>query len=176
MAGDYSGCTWSPENDPKLIGDEQGKFKGALVMIGGEFKFVHDGSWIGGTATDLTYALGADSNMTIADGTYFWTVDLAAEAPKAVALPISKVGLIGSFSGWNDEVELTFSATDNTYTGSVTLEDNAEFKVRFNGNWDYCLGGALNKLSAFAGNIKVTEGGLYSVVLNLNKNTLTLTK
>jgi hypothetical protein len=176
VAGSYSGCSWSPSDDPKLMGNEQGQFKGALVMIGGEFKFVHDGNWIGGTATELTYALGADSNMTIADGTYFWTVDLAAEAPNAVALPITKVGLIGSFNTWSEDVALTFNSTDNTYTGSISLEANAEFKVRFNGNWDYCLGGALNKLSAFGGNIVVAEEGTYAVVLNLNKGTLTLTK
>jgi hypothetical protein len=114
--------------------------------------------------------------MTIADGTYFWTVDLAAEAPNAVALPITKVGLIGSFNTWSEDVALTFNSTDNTYTGSISLEANAEFKVRFNGNWDYCLGGALNKLSAFGGNIVVAEEGTYAVVLNLNKGTLTLTK
>lgn len=175
VAGNYSGCGWSPANDPKLMGNEQGQFKGALVMIGGEFKFVHDGSWIGGTASDLTYTLGSDSNMSIADGTYFWTVDLAAETPNAVALAITKVGLIGSFNTWTEDVELTFNSTDNTYTGSISLEANAEFKVRFNGNWDYCLGGALNKLSAFGGNIVVADGGDYSAVLDLNKGTLTLT-
>ena len=175
VAGNYSGCGWSPANDPKLMGNEQGQFKGALVMIGGEFKFVHDGSWIGGTASDLTYTLGSDSNMSIADGTYFWTVDLAAETPNAVALAITKVGLIGSFNTWTEDVELTFNSTDNTYTGSISLEANAEFKVRFNGNWDYCLGGSLNKLSAFGGNIVVADGGDYSAVLDLNKGTLTLT-
>ena len=92
-----------------------------------------------------------------------------------MALAITKVGLIGSFNTWTEDVELTFNSTDNTYTGSISLEANAEFKVRFNGNWDYCLGGSLNKLSAFGGNIVVADGGDYSAVLDLNKGTLTLT-
>ena len=176
VAGDYSGCGWSVDNDPKLQGNAYGLFKGALVMNGGSFKFVHDGTWIGGVATDLTYALniGGGDNMTIADGTYFWTVDLAAESPVATALAITKVGLIGSFNGWSDDVELAFDATTLAYTGTVTLEDNAEFKVRFNGNWDYALGGSLDSLSAFRDNIKVESAGEYKVVVDLNKAAITL--
>lgn len=176
VAGDYSGCGWSADNDPKLQGKD-GVFKGALVMNGGAFKFVHDGTWIGGTASDLNYALniGGGDNMTIADGTYFWTVDLAADSPAATALAITKVGLIGSFNSWSDDVELTFNSADLTYTGNVTLEANANFKVRFNGNWDYALGGSLDKLSAYGDNISVTDAGTYKVVVDLNKATVTLT-
>ena len=176
VAGDYSGCGWSVDNDPKLQGKD-GVFKGALVMNGGSFKFVHDGTWIGGVATDLTYALniGGGDNMTIADGTYFWTVDLAAESPVATALAITKVGLIGSFNSWSDDVELAFNSTDLTYSGDVTLEAGAKFKVRFNGNWDYALGGALDKLSAYGGDIEVADAGTYKAVVDLNKATVTLT-
>ena len=175
VAGDYSGCNWSADNDPKLQGKD-GVFKGALVMNGGSFKFVHDGTWIGGAATDLTYALtiGGGDNMTIADGTYFWTVDLAAESPVATALAVTKVGLIGTFNGWSDDVELAFNSTDLTYSGDVTLEAGAKFKVRFNGNWDYALGGALDKLSAYGGDIEVAEAGTYKAVVDLNKATVTL--
>ena len=176
VAGDYSGCGWSIDNDPKLQG-ENGVYKGALVMNGGSFKFVHNGTWIGGTATDLTYALtpNAGDNMTIADGTYFWTVNLAAESPVATALAVTKVGLIGKFNGWSDDVELTFDATTLTYTGNVTLVEDDEIKVRFNGNWDYALGGSAEKLSAYGGNIAVADAGTYKAVVNLNKGTLTLT-
>lgn len=175
VAGDYSGCGWSVDNDPKLQGKD-GVFQGALVMIGGGFKFVHDGTWIGGTATNLTYALniGGGDNMTIADGTYFWTVDLAAESPVATAVAITKVGLMGSFNGWTDELELTYNSGDMTYAGQVTLEANAQFKVRFNGDWSYALGGTLDKLSAYGGNIEVADAGTYSVVVDLNKGTVTL--
>lgn len=175
VAGDYSGCSWSADNDPKLQGKD-GVFMGALVMNGGSFKFVHDGTWIGGSATDLTYALtpGAGDNMTIADGTYFWTVDLAAESPAATALAITKVGLIGTFNSWSDDVELAFNSTDLTYSGDVTLEAGAKFKVRFNGDWGYALGGALDKLSAYGGDIEVAEAGTYKAVVDLNKATVTL--
>jgi hypothetical protein len=139
-----------------------------------EFNFGHDGSWIGGTADGLNYTLGAGDNMTIDEGTYFWTVNL--ESKTATALKVEKVGLIGSFNEWSDDVVLTFNAEDYTYNGTVTLGENAELKVRFNGNWDYSLGGDLNRLQAVNDNCKVAEAGTYTAKLDLNKGTLTLTK
>lgn len=177
VAGNYSNCGWSPENDPKLLGKGDGIFMGALSMYGGSFKFVHDGTWTGGTSADgLSFTLtpGAGDNMNIADGEYFWTVDLTNNTANALA--ITKVGLIGSFNSWGSDLELAFDSTDLTYSGSVTLEADAEFKVRFNANWDYALGGTVDRLSAIGGNIKVAEAGTYSVKLSLNQGTITLTK
>ena len=162
---------------PKLSGDKKGNFAGPLVMAGDaiEFKFIHDGAWIGGKAgeEDLSYELGASDNMTIAAGTYWWTVDLVNNTAKA--LPVTQVGLIGSFNEWSTDVVLTAGA-DDTYTGSVTLEDNAKFKVRFNGSWDYCLGGSVDAFSAFGGDIVVAEGGTYTVTVYLNHGKITLSK
>ena len=177
VPGAYSGSEWNLETAPKLYGNADGVFKGALCMFNDgavEFKFGHDGSWIGGTGSNLSYTLGAGDNLTIADGVYFWTVNLADNT--ATALSVSKVGLIGSFNGWSEDLEMTFSAEDKTYSATLTLEADAELKVRFNGNWDYCLGGELNKLSALGGNLKVAEAGSYTAKLDLNKGTLTLTK
>ena len=84
------------------------------------------------------------------------------------------MGLIGSFNSWSEDVELAFNEADNTYNGEITLEDNAEFKVRFNGDWNYCLGGDVDALSAFGGNIILANGGTFGVTLDLNKATLTL--
>ena len=179
VPGAYSGSEWNLDTAPKLLGKGDGEFKGALVMYkqgdaAVEFKFGHDGSWIGGTADGLNYTLGAGDNMTIEEGTYFWTVNLASKT--ATALKVDKVGLIGSFNEWSDDVVLTFNAEDHTYNGTVTLGENAELKVRFNGNWDYSLGGDLNRLQAVNDNCKVAEAGTYTAKLDLNKGTLTLTK
>ena len=179
VPGAYSGSVWNLDTAPKLLGKGDGEFKGALVMYkqgdaAVEFKFGHDGAWIGGTADGLNYTLGAGDNMTIDEGTYFWTVNLASKT--ATALKVEKVGLIGSFNEWSDDVVLTFNAEDHTYNGTVTLGENAELKVRFNGNWDYSLGGDLNRLQAVNDNCKVAEAGTYTAKLDLNKGTLTLTK
>lgn len=179
VPGAFSGSEWNLDNAPKLLGKGDGEFKGALTMYkqgeaAVEFKFGHDGTWIGGTADGLNYTLGAGDNMTIDEGTYFWTVNL--ESKTATALKVEKVGLIGSFNEWSDDVVLTFNAEDYTYNGTVTLGENAELKVRFNGNWDYSLGGDLNRLQAVNDNCKVAEAGTYTAKLDLNKGTLTLTK
>lgn len=161
---------------PKLSGNKQGQYAGALVMGGEavEFKFIHDGSWIGGTAgeTALTYSLGADSNMTIAPGTYWWNVDL--EAKTAQATPVTKVGIIGSFNEWATDVEMT-AGQDDAFSATVTLEANAKFKIRFNGNWDLALGGTLDALSAYGGDIEVASAGTYVVTAYLNHRAITLT-
>ena len=179
VPGAYSGSEWDLDTAPKLLGKGDGEYKGALVMYkkddaAVEFKFGHDGAWIGGTADGLNYTLGAGDNMTIDEGTYFWTVNL--ESKTATALKVEKVGLIGSFNEWSDDVVLTFNAEDYTYNGTVTLGENAELKVRFNGNWDYSLGGDLNRLQAVNDNCKVAEAGTYTAKLDLNKGTLTLSK
>ena len=161
---------------PKLGGDTKGLYKGVLAMYGDaiEFKFIHDGSWIGGTAGDgLTYTLGANDNMTIAAGTYFWTVDLVSNTASAVA--VNKVGLMGTFNGWADDKEVFLTEqADHTYTGSVTLAADDSLKVRLNSNWDLALGGALDALSGVGGDIKVATAGTYQVKLDFNARTLTL--
>ena len=179
VPGAYSGSEWNLDTAPKLLGKGDGEFKGALTMYkqgdaAVEFKFGHDGAWIGGTADGLNFTLGANDNMTLDEGTYFWTVNL--ESKTATALKVEKVGLIGNFNDWSDDVVLTFNAEDYTYNGTVTLGENAELKVRFNGNWDYSLGGDLNRLQAVNDNCKVAEAGTYTAKLDLNKGTLTLTK
>ena len=161
---------------PKLSGNKKGQFAGPLKMAGEgiEFKFIHDGGWIGGTAgeADLTYVLGSDANMTIAAGTYWWNVDLEAKTAKAT--PITKIGVIGSFNDWTTDVELT-AGQDDAYSATVTMAANTKFKVRFNENWDLALGGTLEATSAYGGDIVVADAGTYTVTVFLNHGKITLT-
>lgn len=181
VAGNYSGHSWSATDDPKLRGDYSGKFHGPLTMYGSgiEFKFVHEGAWYGTTGGEkLNWTIGDGGNLTIDPGTYWFDVDM--EAGTATAFAITKVGLIGGFNGWSDDVVMDFDETALTYSGTFTAPaDQLEFKVRFNGNWDYSLGddpADLNCISA--GNVKLAEGGTYKVVLDMahNSPSLTVTK
>lgn len=178
VAGDYSGHSWSGTDDPALLGTGDGKFQGPVTMYNATygFKFVHSGSWIGGTANgDLAWTLGANDNLTIANGTYFWKVDLTANTATAIA--ITKVGLIGDFNGWGDDVVMTFDETKLTYSGSITTTAaNQGFKIRFNGGWDYSLGGDINELTSLNGaNITIAEAGTYTIVLDMASTTPKLT-
>ena len=171
VPGSYSGHQWGNDGDknPHLMG-ANGVYQGLLTMYGTgiNFKFVHDGSWIGGTTEDQkAYTLSGDANMSIAEGAYFWKVDLPNE--KAQALKVTKVTVLGSFSNWDaNEVEMTYDATNYTYSASVTLEANAQVKVRFNSSWDYNLGGDKEKLTFNGDNITVADAGTYTVTLDVN--------
>lgn len=183
VAGDYSGHNWSGTDDPKLFGSGDGTYKGAITMhqMTWGFKFVEKGtSWIGGTLNEGTtydFTLYKDDNMMLPNGTYFWSVDLPAKT--AHAQPVTSVGLIGSFtgSGWSTDVPMTFSETSLTYSVTQAFAAGDEFKVRFNGNWDYNLGAPLSAMKFNGDNIKISEAGTYLVVLDMaNTPNMTITK
>ncbi|MBO6238147.1 MAG: SusF/SusE family outer membrane protein [Bacteroidales bacterium] len=166
MAGDYSGNNWSVDGDAHLFG-EAGVYTGAITMYNFTygFKVVHQGNWISGEGEGLSFTLGAGDNMMVADGTYWWNVNLVENT--ATALSIDKVGLIGSFNSWADDEAMTFDASTLTYTATLTLDAGAEVKVRFNGNWDYNLGGNLEALTPGGANLVIGEAGTYKVTLDL---------
>lgn len=76
-------------------------------------------------------------------------------------------GLIGSFNDWNADVAMA-KQDDGSYKGEVTLEANAELKVRADGKWDDSWGreavveGA-DLLEGTEGNMKVKAAGTYTV-------------
>jgi hypothetical protein len=106
--------------------------------------------------------------MEVADGTYFWTVDLPGK--KAVATPITRVAIVGSFAAgddWGDGVEMAFDAATRTYSATVEFKAGSEFKFKFNNNWDYNLGSGDKGLVFNGDNIKVAEAGKYKVTLDI---------
>ena len=178
VAGDYSDHSWSGTDDPALLGAGDGKFKGPVTMYNMTygFKFVHNGSWLGATASDgLSWTLGDGDNLTVSNGTYFFNVDLTANT--ATAFAITKVGLIGDFNGWSDDVEMSFDEAALTYSGTITTTAaNQGFKVRFNSDWGYSLGGDINELTSLDGaNINIETAGTYKIVLDMAHTSPALT-
>ena len=179
VAGDYSGHTWSVTDDPKLFGPGDGTYKGAITMYDPVygFKFVESGTWIAGRLvadTKYEFELYTGDNMMLDNSTYFWDVNLPDQ--RAVATPVSLVGLIGSFegSGWGDDLAMEFDKETLTYSVTVNLVEGNEFKIRFNKNWDFNLGGDITKLTHNGNNIVVQETGTYRIVLDM-ANTASLT-
>lgn len=172
VAGDYSGHSWSSDNDMRvnLYDNSKGLYRGYIAMYGSNdgFKFVKNGSvWIGHTAVDgYVYTIAEDDggNCKIADGTYFWTVDIINMT--ATALPITKVGIIGDFNGWSEDAEMTFDPETLTYSIEKTFESAGGWKFRFNGDWGYNLGGDTTNLSHDGANIMV-EPGTYLITLDM---------
>jgi len=180
VPGDYSGHGWSPENDPALIGSGDGNYTGALTMYGAEhgFKFVESGQWIGGVLvedTEYEFNLYQEDNLMLPDGSYFWNVQLPEQ--KAFATPITLVGLIGSFegSGWGTDIPMVFDPETLTYSVTVSLKEDDQFKIRFNEDWDLNLGGDPQELTVGGANIVVQKTATYKVVLDMAHNTPSIT-
>ncbi len=166
VTGDFGDIDWKADAAPQLAGDiETGKYWGYVSMYGltHGFKFTYGATWVPGQAVegaDNEFTLGAGDNMMIADGLYRWDVDLDAMTAKAT--PLTKVGLIGSAfgaDGWSDDqVELVRDAADGLYKAAgVTFVDGV-IKVRFNGEWTYSLGGALDNMVHNGADVTVTAG------------------
>lgn len=93
-------------------------------------------------------------------------------------------GVIGSFNSWSEDAAMTISG--NTATATITVDANAEFKVRADGGWDHDYGFAATEEMATApvdgtefpatykgGNIVVAEAGEYEVVFTIEGETET---
>ena len=175
VAGDYSGHSWSAADDMRvnLYDSSKGLYRGYITMYDAPygFKFVKNGSvWIGHTAVDgLTYTLceGGGENCNIANGSYFWNVDIINMT--ATATPLTKVGIIGSFAGssWGADVEMTFDATTLTYKVEQAFAAGDEWKFRFNGEWVFNLGQADDGIAHDGANFKVETAGTYVITLDM---------
>lgn len=170
MPGDYSGHSWKIDNDFRLYLQDanQGIYKGTVTMYGATygFKFGKVAEWIGMSGSvESGFVLGGDNGM-VADGTYSWEVNFSTNT--AVAIPVTKVGMIGGFNGWGGDAEMTFDPETLKYVGEVTLNAGDEWKFRFNGGWDYNYGiNAEGVLVQGGPNIKTTEAGTYTVTLDM---------
>ncbi len=121
-----------------------------------------------------------------ADGKWLASINGAeVEVPeeKPVEEPVMVLGdhtwgVIGSFNSWGADAPMTISG--NTATATITVDANAEFKVRADGGWDHDYGFAATEEMATApvdgtefpatykgGNIVVAEAGEYEVAFTI---------
>lgn len=93
-------------------------------------------------------------------------------------------GVIGSFNSWGADVAMTISG--NTATATITVDANAEFKVRADGGWEHSYGFAATEEMPTApvdgtefpatyngSNIVVAEAGEYEVAFTIDGETET---
>ncbi len=181
VTGDFGDINWTIAASPQLPGDvETGKYKGYVSMYGLTygFKFTYgENTWVPGQTVegaDNEFTLGVGDNMMIAEGLYRWDVDL--DAMTATATPLTKVGLIGDGVGsWDDDqAELVRDPEDGLYKAAGVVCPGGEFKIRFNGGWDYSLGGTAENLIDNAGNMPIAAG-TYDFSLDLTHTPYKLT-
>lgn len=168
-------------------------YYGVFPINGNGFKICAENNWDNsttygakeeGAALEGELALGdGGHNIEVeTPGLYWVRVDFdpaSYQLTKYTLVPLTRVGLIGSFNGWaTPDVEMTTADEGKTWTADVKFDAGAEVKVRFNDDWDYNLGGEFKHLVFDAGNMKVEEAGDYTVTLDLlgGYPKLTLTK
>ncbi|MEO6354978.1 MAG: SusE domain-containing protein [Ferruginibacter sp.] len=186
VPGDYQG--WTPATAPSLGSQKNdGSYDGYVNIPSGgtyEFKLAGTPDWnnafgdgaAGGTSGTLVS--GGSNNLKFAGpGYYRLTASTVANTWSATA---TTWGLIGSFaaSSWNNDVAMTYSASDNKWTGTITTVAGDQFKFRANHDWGINLGetGGTGSLSYGGDNIGdasknfAVPAGTHTISLFLNNS------
>lgn len=179
VVGDLNG--WNHNAATWLQSTLDGTEFTGFAKLTGSFKFTDKGDWSGtnygaGEAAGKLSTDGGAGNLTATtSGLAFVKVDTNALTWSATA--INAASLIGSFNGWSD-LALTPNADKTVWTGTVTLADNDEFKVRFNNDWDINLGGNPDIMTVGGANMPSPGAGTYKVTVDITNVPfhITLTK
>ena len=151
VAGDYQG--WTPASAPTLGAPKNdGNYDGYInITTTGGFKFAGEADWNGTNYGDVA-ANGqsgvlstSGNNLNIPSAGYYrLTANTVTNA--WTFTKINSWGIIGSFaaSGWSTETPMTFNASANTWTGTITTVAGDQFKFRANNDpsWTINLGDA----------------------------------
>ena len=142
---------WNPGASPKLIGNGEGYYEGYINLIdadGGStcyWKFTSQPNWNGvnyGQDPDTDNGLSIDGgagNIELPSGYYKVWADLTSLTYGVSK--IEKLGLIGSFNNWSDDLVMEYNVDDNNWSvDNFEIEEGTQFKARFNGGWDSNLG------------------------------------
>lgn len=189
VPGAYQGWTPGAENGRLYSYASNAVYEGVLRLDGGdpvEFKIAPapnwDNSWGGSltsTANGYSGTLdGSGGNFSVAAGTYKFKVnvdDLTIEMIKT-----DDWGVIGSAVppyDWSEDVNMIYNGQRQMW--EITADFKAgEFKFRANDGWDLNYGdsGADGSLDAGGDNIPLASDGNYTIRLDLEGNTYTVTK
>ncbi|MEJ1729742.1 hypothetical protein SMA90_25760, partial [Escherichia coli] len=159
---------WNPATAPVLNGDTEGHYEG-YVTLTDIFKFTSAPDWAhtnyGGSFESLDTDPSAGNLAVPAPGYYYLKVDLTTMS--ATATLIERVGVIGSFTGWGEDVAMTYDAETNLWTATgLAFPAGTEYKFRMNNAWDINLGGDPDDLKQDGANLKA-DAGMYTLTLSL---------
>lgn len=175
VPGDYQG--WTPASAPTLASIKaDGSYEGYVnITTTGGFKFTSEADWNGTNYGDTAangksgvLNAGGGNNLNVAASGYY-LLQANTKSLSWTATPMTW-GLIGDFNGWSTDVPMTYNASSQVWTGTITASAAGGFKMRANGNWNlsYGTGGAANSLTASNGsNIPITAG-THTVTLDIH--------
>lgn len=187
LPGSYQG--WNPASAPTipLSSVQKGFYQGIVDLTTADgsdvqFKFSPVPAWEGdfggkvevkptgsGEFPTAVGTVGVSDNIQVPSGLYYIEVDKKQNILRMVQF--GTLNLIGSAVGsydWGQDVELAFDADKKEFS-AVTTFKAGEFKMRFNHNWDFSLGGSAETgYSLVGGNIANEKEGEYRIVIDVS--------
>ena len=182
VPGDYQG--WNPANAGAIASvNNDGIYEGYFnITTTGGFKLTSTPTWSGTNYGDAgggnLSTSGGNLNVATA-GYYYLTANTNTNKWSATQISWS---LIGSFaaSGWSTDIPMTYNASSNTWTGTITVAAGDQFKIRANNDWTINLGdaggSAIGTLSYGGNNIgdatknSALTAGTKTVTINLSNS------
>jgi len=169
---------WSQADSQVLYTSNYFNYSG-FVNLDTEFKFCATLDWSVNWGADANnpgalVSNSADNIKVETAGLYYATVNLT-ELTYALTL-IENVGVIGDATagGWDAQTNLTMESP-LVWKGTIHFAGTGEWKLRFNDDWAYNLGGDMANLTEGGANIATPGEGDYDVTLNLSKLPYTCT-
>lgn len=160
---------WGFTDNMLLKNNNDNTFSG-YVYIDGEFKLAAQPDWNPDNwgLEGSTLTPGSPNNIKVDPSGLYWVV--ANFNDMTIGLnQITRIGVIGDFNGWADDVALTPNDKFNIWTGEVDFVAAGGWKFRMNGGWDINLGGAMDNLTQGGSDMRMEETGVYTVTLDLSK-------
>ena len=139
VPGDYQG--WTPATAPALGAPKNdGNFDGYVnITTTGGFKFVSGTTWIGDPGANGQSGVLSTSggNLNIPSAGYYHIVANTVNNTWA-AYPVTWaiIGSLAASNNWSNDIPMTFNASNNTWTATITTVAGDQFKFRANGSWD----------------------------------------
>lgn len=152
VPGDYQG--WTPASAPALGSPKaDGNYDGYINFPSGgtyQFKFTGEPDWNGATYGDTAgngqsgvLSLGGGNNLQV-PGAGWYEISANTTANTWTATAITSWSIIGSFaaSNWSTDINMTYSSSSNSWSGTITTAAGDQFKFRANHAWTVNLGDA----------------------------------
>lgn len=178
VPGDYQG--WTPASAPPIGSPKaDGNFDGYLNMPSGgtyQFKLTTTPDWNNaiGDGGSGTLVPGGGGNLSVPGAGYYHLVANTVNNTWSATL-INQISLIGSFaaSGWSNDVDMVYSSSSNTWTGTIVTAAGDQFKFRINHDWGLNYGESGGKGSLSPGGDNIGDAGKnFAVPAGTHKITL----